>query len=138
MFTQQELEAAYEQMKHERLADHAWAIRAAAKLKELSGVAFSERYEGYGQWGVGHVPPISPFHINYELFTSRCQYDDWDGLEKLLEPHCTIQRDQRMTYPHRSYLIRATFDVSGFPELKGHQKVYNVVVEYYDSHVGGW
>lgn len=137
-FTQVQLEEAYEQMRQERLADQAWAIRAAAKLKELCGVDFSTRVEGHGQWGANHFPSIHPHHINYEIYTTRCQYDNWDDLEQLLEPHCPLDNNVRMQYPKKWYMIRRLFDVSSYPELQGHQKEYKVVVDYYDSHVGGW
>jgi hypothetical protein len=136
-FTQEQLEAAYEQMRQARITDKEWGRKAAQKLESLVGWKFVERKEGSqhwsGNWGWGWGHDVHPHHTLYELAAQACQYDDWRGIEDALNACC-----KQVDAPG-VWTIIATFDVSQFPEFaESHQKEFKVYVEYYDSHFSGY
>ncbi len=134
-FTQYELEEAYKQMQEERKHESVMALKAAkilTKLLATKGYKLSARIPGWDARWHG-FNSASPYPCDYELYMELCQYDNWQHAIQTLGQHCQMQ-------PWNGKgKVEGLFDVSNEPDFANErQKVFNITIDYYDSHVGGW
>ena len=91
----------------------------------------------------GHKPPFVGIHYNvgaigeFGLQISQCDYDDWEYIHSFFRKiGCKIDDWKERTY---SAFPIAYWDLSTDPDFKhSKQKIYSIMVSYYDSHASGW
>jgi hypothetical protein len=124
-FTQQELEDAYKQMQAERDAEAGYAAKAAKKLKALVGqhVYIAKR----------NKRGTSPFSDVYDLTFNLSQYD---AIPQAARQQLGIKRSMIVG---RGKVENGEFDLGADPDFANSlQKLYRVIVQEVDAHVGGW
>jgi hypothetical protein len=101
-----------------------YAILASKKLMLLMG---------------GHKPPyvnIQGAEGRYCLSFQQCQYDDWNGWHTFFQQHGQVAEWTNRTY--EGFPV-AHLDFSNDPDFaQAEQKVYDVRIDYYDSHASGY
>lgn len=145
-FSQEELQAAYQQMADERSEDHKMALRAAEKLSIALGEPPTPRGD-WPKWQLGDTRThwlqrdrVSPHPVEHSIVSSLCQYDDWkkahDELSKVCKMEPYLRTGGGCCERHE---VKGVFDLSNDPEFaNARQKVFRVEIEFYDSHSCGF
>lgn len=124
-FTQQELEAAYQQMIDHRQAEKAEATTVANELSQATGLSIRAKRIG-AEEGYQSVGPHPDTH---ELYLMLSQYENWNRTIDLLAAHGVKMQPWSKKYddsPTGEYIP------------PNHEKTYNVKIEYYDAHSSGF
>jgi hypothetical protein len=123
IFTQEELEAAYEQMRRERQAEYHLACQAAEWVSKKCELPVYVQKSGnyWERTSPSSVTYPSPRPITYALAIQHCIYDRFnDWLSEQLSGGESFEIDLS--------------DEKGF--LEGTR--YTCVLSFYDAHAGGW
>jgi hypothetical protein len=130
LFTQQQLEEAYEQMKAAREQDLEFAKKAGDKLKQKiqSRAPFTPKV--LYQHGV--EPGISPRTTNHELVVDLTDYDDWGRfIEKLEAAGVKMQPWNGEFYP----APQGEYNITNDPDFKDRPKLtYTVRINLYKTN----
>jgi hypothetical protein len=119
-FTQQELEAAYQQMQQERLADATQADRAAEWLKQQLGLSrCSVHGSNMGCWG--QFSSVSPYKQIYNL--------------RLVHETYGPYQEDYVALLDKMPSVTKTGDVYEVDTPFGR---YKIVFEYFDNHCTGY
>jgi len=139
-FTQQQLEAAWQQMEQERQEDLNYAFQAANSLDQLLKQTVGAKpipTNARGFLAYATTPrAVSPFPEGYDLVISLTQYDDWHGMISQLQAAGVQMQPWNGQYNSPP---TGTFDLSNNPTFANRlQQKYTVAIELADAHASGW